>query len=196
MRRLTLFVLMMLVLVIPAAAQNRTHTVQPGETLAKIAEKYNVAWTAIATTNKIVNANLVYAGQVLVIPPAGTGGTGTPPAASFNYTIKRGDTLSVIAATYGTTVDAILAANTWYVRTRPIYAGQVFAIPGYSAPVPGSGGTGTPTHYTGWYQVRSGDTMFRIASAYRVNIYDLAEANGILNLNLIYSGQYLRIPGR
>jgi LysM repeat protein len=44
--------------------------------------------------------------------------------------------------------------------------------------------------------VRYGDTMFRISALYGGNVYDLAEANGILNLNRIYAGQILRIPGR
>jgi peptidoglycan-N-acetylglucosamine deacetylase len=189
-----LLVVMIFALVIPVAAQNRTHTVQPGDTLAKISARYNVSWSAIATTNKITNPNLIYVGQVLTIPPAGI--TVTPPAASFNYTIKYGDTLGTLAIRYNTTVEAILAANRWYNRRTRIFPGDVFVIPGgYVQPTPGTGGIGTTPSGT-WYTVRPGDTMFRIAATYRVNVYDLAEVNGILNLNLIYSGQRLRIPGR
>lgn len=198
MHRFVIALLFMLTIALPVAAQqNRTHTVQPGDSLTKIAQQYNTTADAIATANRIVNPNLIYRGQVLVIPSAGT----TPPVSqpsygSFNYTIVYGDTLSTIADRYGTTVQAILDANTWYRRTDMLRAGQVFVIPAGNTqptPRPGTGGIGGTGR---WYVVRPGDTMFRIAAAYRVNVYDLAEANGILNLNLIYSGQSLRIPGR
>ena len=44
------------------------HTVQPGETIYCIARAYGVDPTSIATTNGIVNPNLIYAGTVLAIP--------------------------------------------------------------------------------------------------------------------------------
>jgi LysM repeat protein len=44
------------------------------------------------------------------------------------------------------------------------------------------------------YTVQRGDTLFRIALRFGVNMYTLASVNGILNLNLIYAGQVLIIP--
>lgn len=45
------------------------------------------------------------------------------------------------------------------------------------------------------YRVQPGDTLYRIAVRFRTTTRALAEANDIVNVNLIYSGQVLRIPG-
>lgn len=44
------------------------------------------------------------------------------------------------------------------------------------------------------YTVHYGDTLSRIAARYGVDVYTLARANGIYNINRIYPGQYLCIP--
>ena len=44
------------------------------------------------------------------------------------------------------------------------------------------------------YKVKAGDTLSEIAKTYGVNIWDIAEASGIRNPNLIYPGQILMIP--
>lgn len=51
---------------IPAGV--RTHVVQPGETLFRIALRYGVDMYTLARVNGIVNLNLIFAGQVLIIP--------------------------------------------------------------------------------------------------------------------------------
>ena len=45
------------------------------------------------------------------------------------------------------------------------------------------------------YFVYRGDTLSRIAARYGVSVYAIARANGIQNINRIYPGQYLCIPG-
>lgn len=45
-----------------------TYTVQPGDTLLGIAERFGVEYTAIAAANGITNANAIQAGQTLAIP--------------------------------------------------------------------------------------------------------------------------------
>jgi S1-C subfamily serine protease len=45
------------------------------------------------------------------------------------------------------------------------------------------------------YTVRSGDTLSEIASRFETTVAQLAQANGIRDLNLIYAGQRLVIPG-
>src|SRR5688500_2014539 len=46
------------------------------------------------------------------------------------------------------------------------------------------------------YRVQSGDTLTRIASRYHTSVAALAKANGIRNVNLIFTGQMLRVPGK
>jgi len=59
------------VLVIPASAPTTStvrYVVQAGDTLYKIAARYGVTVSAIVTANNIANPNLIYPGQVLIIP--------------------------------------------------------------------------------------------------------------------------------
>jgi len=50
-------------------SETLTHTVQPGETLRKIAQNYQVSVSQIITINQIANPNLIEVGQLLLIPP-------------------------------------------------------------------------------------------------------------------------------
>ncbi len=54
-----------------------TYVVQYGDTLGSIASRFGTTVSAIAQANGITNPNLIYVGQVLIIP---TGGTTPPPA--------------------------------------------------------------------------------------------------------------------
>jgi len=44
------------------------------------------------------------------------------------------------------------------------------------------------------YIVKRGDTLYRIARSYGVNVWAIARANGITNPNRIYAGQRVVIP--
>ena len=52
----------------PPPPTYRTHVVQPGENLFRIALRYGVSMWDIARLNNILNLRLIYAGQVLLIP--------------------------------------------------------------------------------------------------------------------------------
>ncbi len=128
---------------------------------------------------------------------------GTAVAAGPSYhVVQPGQTLSWIAGRYGTTAWAIANANgVW--NQNMIYAGQVLYIPaagynyyghGYYHPYPYPYPYPHPT-YNCYYWVRYGDTMIGIAARYGTNAWSLAHANGIYNLNWIYAGQRLLIPG-
>ena len=53
----------------PPTSRPNTHVVQPGENLFRIALKYNVTWDYLARYNGLYNANYIFPGQVLRIPP-------------------------------------------------------------------------------------------------------------------------------
>jgi len=99
--------------------------VQPGDTLYSIARRYGVTVWDLASYNNIYNVNLIYVGQVLIIPGSG-GQPGPGPGAT--YTICYGDTMYSIARRYGVTVWQLASFNN---ITNPniIYAGQVLRIP-------------------------------------------------------------------
>ena len=178
-----LLLFMLLLPVLPVLAQ-QTHIVGPGETLSQIAARYGVTLQSLMTTNNIANANRIFAGQVLIIPP--TGGPVQQPLRT--YTVQPGDQLRFIAQRFGTTWQAIAAYNN-IANANRIYAGQVLTLPPTGGPV-----AQPPPVQPGRYIVGPGDTLFRIARRYGVSAWAIAQANGILNLNFIFTGQSLVIP--
>ena len=100
------------------------HVVQWGENLTRIARRYGTSIWAIAQANGIWNVNYIRAGQVLVIP----GWSPAPGPAPAYYIVQRGDTLSVIAWRFGTTVWALAQANGLW-NPNLIYVRQRLYIP-------------------------------------------------------------------
>lgn len=95
------------------------YVVQRGDTLSKIARRSGVSVSDILAVNpQIWNASLIYAGQVITLPAA------TP----VYYTVQRGDTLRIIANSYGTTVNSLLLLNPTIYDPNLIYPGQVIRV--------------------------------------------------------------------
>lgn len=269
----TIVILSLVLTVAPVGAQQTTYTVQPGDTLERIADLYNTTVIALRITNgiagdylevgevliipaqggSVTNTTVTYTvlrgdsltrianlygttveaiirqnnlsstrimpGMVLQIPTLDIGGgttvqppppvTPVPPTTSFVYTVQPGDELRFIAARYGTTWQTIAELNN-LPNPNFIFTGQQLLIPNF-----GTGGpVVTPVQPTlppivtpsppvvqpvltnGRYVVQPGDTMLAIAQAFNVNAFDIARANSIYNLNYIFSGQRLFIPGR
>ena len=172
-----------------------TYTVRRGDSLSGIASRYGTTVAALMRANGL-GSYLIYTGQRLVIPggsgaaSSGAVSSGTSQAgASQSYTVRRGDTLSGIAARYGTTTAALMRANG--LSSYLIYTGQRLVIPGTSSGASsGASQTGSGQNYT----VRRGDTLFGIATRYGTTVAALMQANG-LGSTVIYSGQRLVIPG-
>lgn len=114
------------------------------------------------------------------------------------YIVQRGDTLFRIALRFGTTLSAITAANPQITNINLIYVGQQITIPTGSGPVPTAPPGPGPTQPPGQgsvYIVVAGDTLGRIAARFGTTVTAIAQANNIVNINLIYVGQRLTIPG-
>lgn len=105
----------------PASAGTK-HKIRPGETLSGIATRYGVEVSKIVRANAIGDPNLIIAGHRLKIP--GAGGTGTS-----RYTIRSGDTLSGVAARYGTSVRRLARMNK-IANPNLIVAGRRLRVPG------------------------------------------------------------------
>ncbi|WP_229686544.1 LysM peptidoglycan-binding domain-containing protein [Longimycelium tulufanense] len=104
------------------APDGATYTVQPGDTLSAIAARAGTTWQHLQQINSIPDANRIYPGQVLRVDGA------APAPAVRTYTVAPGDTLSGIAARYGTTYQALAAAN-GIANPDLIYPGQILTIP-------------------------------------------------------------------
>ena len=106
--------------------------------------------------------------------------SGTP------YRVVAGDTLSAIAARFGTSAAALASAN-GIANPNLIFAGQVITIPG--------GAAHAATSPASSYTVMAGDTLGAIASRFGTTVSALASLNHIGNPNLIYPGEVIRVSG-
>lgn len=100
----------------------QTYTVKSGDTLSGIAAKYGTTYQEIAKDNGIDNPSIIYPGQVLKIYTKSV-----EPPAYQTYIVKSGDTLSGIAAKYGTTYQKIASDNNIR-NVNMIRVGQVLKI--------------------------------------------------------------------
>lgn len=114
-----------------AAACGDTYVVQKGDYLTKIAKTCGVTYDSLIKANpEIKNPSLIYPGQVIRIKAGASVPTPTPaPSSGATYTVVKGDTLYKIAVRFGTTVQAILAANPEIKNASIIYVGQVIKLP-------------------------------------------------------------------
>lgn len=130
------------------------YTIVRGDTISAIAARFGVTTQAVLTANGLGWSSIIYPGQTIAIPsrtaplaietvasvtpisPAPAGASSTT-----SYRIVAGDTVSSIAARFGTTTAAILAANGMGSSTI-IYSGRTLVIPvAGSAHASGGGGT-------------------------------------------------------
>ena len=91
------------------------------DTLTKIANKYGTTYKALAAHNKLKNPNLLFVGQKIAIPNVKVEQVET-------YEVKKHDTLSKIAAKYGTTYLKLAAYNKLK-NPNMLYVGQIIKIP-------------------------------------------------------------------
>jgi LysM repeat protein len=117
--------------------------------------------------------------------------TATAPAAHADesYTVRSGDTVSHIAAKYGTTVSAVRSANG--------LNGSAFIREGQSLTIPTSGGAAAaaPAATGGSHTVASGETVSAIAKRYGTTVAAIVSANGLDSRAFIRVGQTLTVPG-
>lgn len=108
-----------------------TYSVVSGDTLSAIAKRFDTTVTAIKQENNLAT-DMIYIGQTLTIPAQGSvekSETTVPEPVKepIKYTVVSGDSLSVIANRYNTTVTAIKEANN--LTKDIIYIGQTLVIP-------------------------------------------------------------------
>ena len=103
----------------------------------------------------------------------------TPDTGTFEYTVRSGDTLWVLAQRYGTTVDEIRRLNG--LTSDILRIGQVLKIP-------------TPANYNYFeYTVRSGDSLWALAQRFGTTVAAIKSLNGLTS-DILSIGQVLLIP--
>lgn len=140
------------------------HVVASGETLWRIAQRYQADLNQIILLNQFEDPNRLVVGQSIVIPEP-----------QREYVVQAGDNLWIIANMLGVSVQELAAANN---ITDPslIFVGEMLEIPYFS------------------HTIQAGETLWSIANRYGVGMEQIAQANQITNPSAIYVGQTLRIP--
>lgn len=150
------------------------YTVQRGDSLYSIAQKYNTTVNELIALNNLASTSLQI-GDILKIP---SGESNEQEITGSTYTVKAGDSLYSIAQKYGTTVDELKSLNNLTSNTLSI--GQVLIIPSKSPSVD-------------YYTVQRGDSLYSIAKKFNTTVDKLKTANNMTG-NLISIGQELIIP--
>ncbi len=200
-----------------AGASFETYTVKKGDSLWAISRRYDVSLNELYEANGLNKNSVLRVGQQIEIPVEGstaTVDTVTPDSyqptrldqATTEYTVRRGDTLSRIANQYGTTVNAIKAANGK--SSDMIRVGETLVIPvggnaaapsasssapsatSSSASAPSSGASAPGTHV-----VRAGEYPATIARKYGMTTSELLAVNGITDPRKLRVGQRLKVSG-
>ena len=177
------------------------YTVKRGDTLYKIATKYNTTPQKIIDLNYLKSTNIV-PGQVLRIPETYTKEEDMYLPNYTNYIVKRGDTLYSIARANNISVDTLIKDNS--ITNNTISVGQILKIrtpnneenvieecigPDYTPPDTNA----TPVLTT--YMVKSGDNLYAIAKRYNTTASAIMLLNNLPNTNLAI-GQKLKIPAQ
>ncbi|CAM4164305.1 C40 family peptidase [Lederbergia lenta] len=190
-------------------ASASTHEVKSGDSLWKIASKYNTSVSQVKALNNL-SSDLIYPKQVLFVttpttqkpsdnkqetPPV----QNTKPATANTYTVVSGDSLSKIAARHNISLANLRKWNN--LSSDLIYPGQVFKVSATasgstSAPTqpstPNSNQTSSPQTNADTYKIVSGDTLGKIARQYGTTVANIKKWNN-LSSDLIFVGQTLNL---
>ena len=166
-----------------------TYTVKAGDTLWGIANDHDTTVNALKQNNHL-SSDTIYVGQVLSLGQTASTGSHSQSTASTQsstsdgtYTVKSGDTLWSIANANDMTVAQLKQKND--LSNDTIYVGQTLNV---SSTKSASATSTASTTYT----VKSGDSLWQIASANGTTVNQLKALNN-LSSDLIYAGQQLKL---
>lgn len=95
------------------------------------------------------------------------------------YKVSMGDTLSSIAKKFNTTIDNLQNIN----GKDYINMGELIIVPNNSN-----------NDFFDIYTIEKGDSLYKIAQKYNINLIDLLDINGLDKDNYIYPGQEILVP--
>ncbi len=171
------------------------YKVKSGDTLGALAKRYGTSVAAIQAANNLKSTNL-RVGQSLSIP--GQTPVNSPYAiqaeqeiaqrnqknTGIHYTVKSGDSFWTIAKSHNTSVKNLLQWNDLSANAK-LKPGQKLLIAD-KAIAQKDGNKIT-------YQIKSGDTLNKIANKFSVSKQDILSWNKVKNESYIHPGQELTI---
>ncbi len=183
---LPIFFTILFVLITNAYSYVKLVVVRPGATLGQIAGAHNTTVASIMSLNGLHNY-VIYPGEKLKVPSAGGSYRPYHPAPSFgHYTVQFGDTLSLIAQKYGTSIAELRKLNHLY--SNVIRQGAVLTVP-----LQNNGNGAGASQAVAYITVRPGATLGQIAGAHNTTVASIMSLNGLHNY-VIYPGEKLKVP--
>ena len=183
--------LVLLTAFLPLAATAATITVQSGETLSEIADRYGVSTRQLMRLNGLRYSDHIEAGRRLEVPgPRVSAGPG-------RHRVQPGDTLGDIAARYRVSSRDLMLVNGLR-NANHVEAGQTLKLPS-NAVIAQSRPKPAPINVTpgaSEHTVERGQTLTQIARAYELPVATLIDINAISNPNKVTVGTtlYLKAP--
>jgi len=107
-----------------SAKEVTEYTVEPGDTLSSISEKFDISLNTLLWANNLTKSSTLKLGQTLVILPV----------SGLIHQVQKGDTLGEIAKIYKVTADSVIAYNDLILENN-IYIGDILIIPDGTKPV-------------------------------------------------------------
>ena len=176
------------------STNNKTYTVKAGDSVWAIAQKTGVSMDTLRSLNNIKN-NFIYPGQQLKLSNSNSssntsnpGKTNAATNSGKTYTVKSGDSVWAIAQKTGVSMDTLRSLNN--IQGNFIYPGQQLRLSGSNSSQT-TAKTNSSTSSTGTYQVKSGDSLWKIAMEHGTTVERLRSLNKITG-SMIYPGQHLR----
>ena len=185
---------------LPAAAR-LVHTVQEGDTLSVIADRYGVSTADLLLLNPGLDPDLIAIGAQIVVLSEGGAPVVTGPApplavdpdpAGVSYRVQPGDTYSAIAARFGLSPAELFALNPTMPPTDVLFVGDSLLVPAAAVPEPPAGDPLQAPRTV--YIVQPGDTALALAELYGMTLAELRVLNPGLNPDLLSIGQALIVP--
>ncbi|MGB5739842.1 MAG: LysM peptidoglycan-binding domain-containing protein [Woeseia sp.] len=181
----------------------KRHKVRNGEALSQIAEQYHTTLQAVRQANNI-SGNIIRAGQYLMIPVASKPLTDYSLSANerrvakqsqprggqrVDHHVAAGESFWSISRRYGVGMRELAGWNGMAPRDT-LSVGQKLVVWAKSGPATATASRNATTRKLN-YTVRRGDSLYRIASRFRISIADLLRWNNIDKNKVLRPGQKL-----
>lgn len=170
----------------PASGQSgqASYTVQRGDYLTGLAERFNVGWQELADLNNLITPYTIYAGQVLKLPASPAGSSKKPAATQAPSKTAKPPSASPTPAPKAPSV----------ALPYKILAPLVMQTGVENAPVETAAPARLKKKQPETYTVQRGDFLIDLADKLGVDWRKLAELNEISFPWVIYPGQVLTLP--
>jgi LysM repeat protein len=200
-----------------STASGKLYTVQSNDSLIGIANRAKVSLADLLAANGFTRSSVIIPGKVIKLPDhaeiPGAVSTGSSSGPS-SYTVRKGDSLTVIAARVKISLTALLKANN-FTKSSVIHPGQIITLPSgaivpaaqaaatatSSTSIDASGGNGAgkqnssnASEKLAAYKVQAGDSLTGIASKAKVSLDALLKVNNFTKSSVIHPGQVINLP--